>query len=65
MQEPVRLASNVILRRFLTEPQRHELVACGHPSTFPATSPADDIKRMKNKLAKMEKILAVAAGNGA
>ena len=56
----MRLASNVIFRRFLTDPQRHELVACGHP----ATSPTDDIKRVKNKLEKMEKILAGATGNG-
>jgi hypothetical protein len=62
LQEPSKPASNVIFEKFLAIPERHELVACGHPATAPTTSPADDINRMRNKLGE---ILARAAGIGA
>ena len=61
MQKPAKPASNVIFGKFLATPERHELVACGHPTTAPATSPADDINRMQNKLGE---ILARATGIG-
>lgn len=51
-----------MLGRYLTDPQRHEMIACGIPTINAKISPAEDITAMKSKI---RAIIPNASGGGA
>jgi hypothetical protein len=49
-RRPLPAANSFRLGRYLSDPQRHEKIACSIPTTNAKTSPAEDIANMKKKI---------------
>jgi hypothetical protein len=58
------LKPKVMLENFLSDQQRHELVAVGHSTTFPTTSPKEDIVAMRDTLRYLMEVFATAGHTG-
>jgi hypothetical protein len=53
-----------MLRIYLQDYQRHELIACGTPTTSIKTAPKEDIRVMKKKLRRIARTLQGSRGGG-